>query len=360
MTPQEIAPHICKLTSRFEEVKAKLSDPSIYTRQDECKKISREHQRLEDFFKNYNRWTDFINQLEENRKMIVNEQDPELKALISADIQNLEVEIEALDKKLRMALIPQDPNDSKNIIVEIRPAAGGEEASLFATELARMYQRYAETKGWKYDILELSSSGGSGGTKEIVFSLSGDNVYSRTKYEGGVHRVQRVPETEASGRIHTSTVAVTVLPEVEELEVELKPQDLKFDVFRASGNGGQSVNTTDSAVRATHIPTGISVASQQEKSQHKNKDIALRILRARIYEIQKPEEDAKHAETRRSQVGTGDRSEKIRTYTFHQNRVTDHRFGITIHNLPGILDGALDDLIDQIILTDCERKLKAL
>ncbi len=359
MTPSEIAPHIEKLRKRLEELKAKLADPAIYTRQDECRKTSREHQRLEEFFKNFEKWTSSISQLEQNRKMLSSEKDEELKTLISADIAALEQETPLLEKKIQLALIPQDPNDSKNIIIEIRPAAGGEEAALFASELARMYQRYAEAKGWKYELLDLSSSG-MGGIKEIVFSLDGDNVYSRIKYEGGVHRVQRVPATEASGRIHTSTVAVSVLPEIEELEVELRPQDLKFDVFRASGNGGQSVNTTDSAVRATHIPTGISVASQQEKSQHKNKAIALRILRAKIYEIQKSAEDAKNAEAKRSQVGTGDRSEKIRTYNFHQNRVTDHRFGLTVHDIPGILDGELDKLLDQIVLLDCERKLKAL
>ncbi|HBC87841.1 MAG TPA: peptide chain release factor 1 [Lentisphaeria bacterium] len=359
MTPSEIAPHIEKLKKRLEELKVKLSDPSIYTRQDECRKISREHQKLEDFFKNFSRWTSLLDQLDENRKMLSAEKDEELKSLISADIQNLENETPVLEKKIRLSLIPQDPNDSKNIIVEIRPAAGGEEASLFTAELFRMYQRYAESKGWKVELLDLSSSG-MGGMKEVVFSLAGDNVYSRIKYEGGVHRVQRVPATESSGRIHTSTATVSVLPEIEEFEFELRAQDLKFDVFRASGNGGQSVNTTDSAVRATHIPTGISVASQQEKSQHKNKAIAIRILRARIYEIQKEAEDLKNAEAKRSQTGTGDRSEKIRTYNFHQNRVTDHRFGITIHDIPGILDGDLDNLLDQIILIECDRKLKAL
>ncbi len=359
MTPSEIASHIEKLRQRLGEVKEKLSDPSIYSRQDECRKISREHQKLEDFFKNFNSWTSSLAQLEENRKMLGAEQDEELKALITADIQNLENETPVLEKKIRLSLIPQDPNDSKNIIVEIRPAAGGEEASLFTAELFRMYQRYAESKGWKTELLDLTTSG-MGGMKEVVFSIAGENAYSRIKYEGGVHRVQRVPATEASGRIHTSTVTVSVLPEIEEMEFDLKPQDLKFDVFRSSGNGGQSVNTTDSAVRATHIPTGISVASQQEKSQHKNKAIAIRILRSKLYEIQKAAEDAKNAEAKRSQTGTGDRSEKIRTYNFHQNRVTDHRFGITIHNIPGILDGDLDDLFDQITLIECERKLKAL
>lgn len=359
MTPSEIAPHIEKLRKRLEEVKEKLSDPSIYTRQDECRKISREHQKLEDFFKNFTKWTSSLSQLEENKKMLGAEKDEELKTLISADIQTLENEIPLLEKKIRLSLIPQDPNDSKNIIVEIRPAAGGEEASLFTSELFRMYQRYAEAKGWRTELLDLTTSG-LGGMKEVVFSLAGDNVYSRIKYEAGVHRVQRVPATEASGRIHTSTVTVSVLPEIEEIEFELRPQDLRFDVFRSSGNGGQSVNTTDSAVRATHIPTGVSVASQQEKSQHKNKAIAIRILRAKLYEVQKAEEDAKNAEAKRSQTGTGDRSEKIRTYNFHQNRVTDHRFGITIHDIPGILDGDLDNLLDQIILADCDRKLKAL
>ncbi|MFA7231633.1 MAG: peptide chain release factor 1, partial [Victivallaceae bacterium] len=255
--------------------------------------------------------------------------------------------------------LPPDPNDSRNIIIEIRPAAGGDESALFVGDLYRLYSRYAEKRGWKLEILDMTASD-LGGIKNLAFSLSGEDVFSRMKYESGVHRVQRVPTTESGGRIHTSTVTVAVMPEAEEVDIDIRQEDLRFDVFRSSGPGGQCVNTTDSAVRVTHIPTGVSVASQQEKSQHRNKEIAIRILRSRLLEVKQREEAAKQAADKRAQVGTGDRSERIRTYNFPQNRVTDHRYGITLYALPILLEGELDLLLEQIITIDCERQLDAL
>jgi peptide chain release factor 1 len=255
--------------------------------------------------------------------------------------------------------LPPDPNDSRNIIVEIRPAAGGDESALFAGDLYRLYTRYGETQNWKQEILEYSSSD-LGGIKSVSFSLSGDDVYSHLKYESGVHRVQRIPVTESGGRIHTSTVTVSVLPEAQEVELHIDPEDLRIDVFRASGPGGQCVNTTDSAVRITHEPTGLVVVSQQEKSQHRNKEIAMRILRARLLEQKQREEADKHADARRAQVGSGDRSERIRTYNFPQNRITDHRYNLTLYYLSKVMEGELDILLDKIIDIDCQRRLAEL
>ena len=259
-------------------------------------------------------------------------------------------------KEKLLALLPPDPNDARNIIVEIKPAAGGDESALFAADLFRLYMYYAEKRHWKLEILDQAPSD-LGGLKNIAFSLAGEDVYSRMKYESGVHRVQRIPATESGGRIHTSTVTVAVMPEAEAVEIDIKPEELRFDVFRSSGPGGQCVNTTDSAVRVTHIPTGLSVASQQEKSQHRNKEIALRILYARLLEHKQREEAAKQAADKRSQVGTGDRSERIRTYNYPQSRVTDHRFGITLYDLPKLMEGELDLLLDPIITIACEQQL---
>lgn len=359
MTPNDIAGHISKLKARFDELEAKLADPSIYGKYMELKTINKEHQKLSLLFKDYETWKKSISQIEENKSLLHSETDEEFKALINADIEKLSKDCDALEKKVRFLLIPPDPNDSRNIIVEIRPAAGGDEAALFAGDLYRMYSRYAEIKGWKLETLELSS-GTLGGIKEVVFSLIGDDVFSKLKYESGVHRVQRVPKTEASGRIHTSTVTVSVLPEAEDVEIDIKAEDLRIDVFRSSGPGGQCVNTTDSAVRITHIPTGLSVASQQEKSQHRNRETAMRILRARMLEKMQQEEAAKQAASKRAQVGTGDRSERIRTYNFPQNRVTDHRFGINLYNLPILMEGEIEGLIENMLSIDSENRLAEL
>lgn len=320
--------------------------------------LSREHQRLTALLNIWDEWTRCRKELDEAREMRETEQDPEMLEVIDGEISELEKAVAKGERDLKTLILPPLPSEDRNIIVEIRPAAGGDEAGLFAADLFRMYLRLAERKNWKYEILEFSETG-VGGVREATFSLQGEHVYRYMRFESGVHRVQRIPTTESGGRIHTSTVTVAVLPEAEELDVKISPEDLRIDVFRASGPGGQCVNTTDSAVRITHEPTGLSVASQQEKSQHRNREIAMRILRSRLLEQRQQEEAAKSAAARREQVGTGDRSERIRTYNFPQNRVTDHRFNITSHDLQGILEGALDDMLTDILAIDVERRLEA-
>ena len=359
MTPDEIAPHIETMRTRSVELEGRLADPSIFSRQKEFRDISREHQKLTGLLKRFDSWKSAIAELDGNKKLAEEEQEPEMKAMAITEIERLEKEIPAVEKSIRLALLPPDPNEGKDIIVEVRPAAGGEEAALFAGELSRAYAKYAESKGWKQEVLDLTGTA-LGGVKEIIFSLSGADAYSRMRYESGVHRVQRVPETEGSGRIHTSTITVAVMPEAEEVDIEIRQEDLRFDYFRASGPGGQGVNRTDSAVRVTHIPTGLSVASQQERSQHNNKATALRILRTRMLDEKRQTEAAKHANSKREQIGTGDRSERIRTYNFPQNRVTDHRFGVSVHDLPSLIEGDLDKLLDEIILIDSAAKMDAL
>jgi peptide chain release factor 1 len=359
MTPQDISRYIESLKARFKELEDRLADPAIYANHLELKKVSREHQRLNGLFRSYDRWSAALKEVEENSAMLLEEQDEELKSLIQADIDSLNAEIAALESKIRIAILPPDQNDSRNIIVELRPAAGGDEAALFTGELFRAYSRYAERRNWKLEILDMIYSD-LGGLKTASFSLSGDDAFTQMKYESGVHRVQRVPATESMGRVHTSTITVAVMPEAEEVEIEIRNEDLRIDVFRSSGPGGQCVNTTDSAVRVTHLPTGLAVASQQEKSQHRNKEIAMRILRARLLERQQQVEADKQAADKRAQVGTGDRSERIRTYNFPQNRVTDHRYGISVFNLPALMEGELEPLFEQIIKVDSERRLEAL
>jgi peptide chain release factor 1 len=280
--------------------------------------------------------------------MLEEKLDPEMKELVKIELEELTEKKEKLEEKIRILLLPKDPNDEKNVIVEVRGAAGGDEAALFAADLYRMYTRYAERQGWKVEVLEANTTG-LGGFKEVVFSIQGKGAYSRLKFESGAHRVQRVPSTESGGRIHTSTSTVAVLPEAEEVEIEIHDKDLRIDTFCSSGPGGQSVNTTKSAVRITHLPTGIVVSCQDEKSQNSNKEKAMRVLRARLYDMKQQEEQAKLAQTRKSAVGTGDRSERIRTYNFPQSRVTDHRIGLTLHKLDSILDGDLDEVIEALI-----------
>ncbi len=357
MTPQDLEQYISSLKIRFKDLETKLSDPTIYSKQLECKQVSREHQRLGQLFKDFSRWKDAIQELADNKELLNEENDEELSELIQMDIEGLEKEVVNLEKKVRITVLPQDPKDSKNIIIEIRPAAGGDEAGLFAGDLYRLYMKYAEIKKWKTEAIEFSGND-VGGLKGVMFSISGDDVFSKMRFESGVHRVQRIPSTESGGRIHTSTVTVSVLAEVEEVELNVRSEDLRIDTFRASGPGGQCVNTTDSAVRITHIPTGVVAVSQQEKSQHKNKDFAMRILRARILEKEQAEEAAKQAANKKAQVGTGDRSERIRTYNYPQNRVTDHRFALHSHDLPKIMEGEIEDYINDIILIDSEQKLQ--
>ena len=342
MVPEDIAGYIENLHGRFAELEAALADPAIYARGAECRRVSQEHRKLETLFRKFDDWRKALAGLADNREM--------LTAETAADIAELEVKAQKLEADIQISLLPPDPNDAKNIIVGIKPAAGGDEAALFAGELFRAYMKFAEKKGWRIEVLDQTDTE-LGGIKDVSFSLSGDEVYSL---------VQRVPATEAGGRIHTSTVTVAVMPEAEEVELDIRPEDLRFDVFRSSGPGGQCVNTTDSAVRVTHIPTGIAVASQQEKSQHRNKEIALRILYARLLEHKQQEEADKQAADKRSQVGTGDRSERIRTYNFPQNRVTDHRFNVNTFDLPKLMEGDLDLILDQILMIACERRLDQL
>ena len=359
MTPADIANHINKLKERGKELENALSAPDVYSDLTNFRRMSQELSKLDSLFSNFDNWQSSLTQLEENQEMLTSENDPEMRELLESEIAELAASSTELEKLVQLALLPPDPNDAKNIIVEIKPAAGGDEAALFAGDLFRAYMHYAEKQGWKLELLDETPTD-LGGIKDVSFSLSGNEVFSRMKYESGVHRVQRVPATEAAGRIHTSTITVAVMPEAEEVELNIKPEELRFDVFRSSGPGGQCVNTTDSAVRVTHIPTGLSVASQQEKSQHRNKEIALRILYARLLERKQDEEARKQAADKRSQVGTGDRSERIRTYNYPQNRVTDHRFNVSTFDLPKLMEGDFDLILAPILQINCERQLEEL
>lgn len=335
------------LASKVPELERLLFDPSVTGNQREMQRVGRELAELRPIAEAHARYRRAERELEENRGMLESETDPDLKSMAKEEIQRLAGEMERLEEEIRLLLIPKDPNDDKNILIEVRAGAGGEEASLFATELFRAYTMYAEGKRWKVEILSRNETG-LGGTREVIASIEGHGAYSRLKFEKGVHRVQRVPATEAGGRIHTSTVTVAVMPEAEEYDVQIHPDDLRVDVFRSSGPGGQSVNTTDSAVRITHVPTGLVVQCQDEKSQLKNKTKALKILRSRLYDAEMEKRNAERADLRRSQVGTGDRSERIRTYNFPQNRVTDHRIGLTVHQLSSVLGGGFDPFIDAL------------
>ena len=359
MTPDDIALHIEKLRSRSRELEHDLSLPEIFSDMTQFRRLSQELSKLNALFANFDRWTANIDSIAADRDLLVSENDPEMRELLDEEIAALTAENSELENSVQLALLPPDPNDSKNIIVGIKPAAGGDEAALFAGELFRAYLHFAESQGWKTELLDQTDTD-LGGVKDVSFSLSGCDVYSKMKFESGVHRVQRVPATEAGGRIHTSTVTVAVMPEAEAVELDIKPEELRFDVFRSSGPGGQCVNTTDSAVRVTHIPSGLSVASQQEKSQHRNKEIALRILYARLLEHKQQQEQERLAADKRSQVGTGDRSERIRTYNFPQNRVTDHRFNISSFDLPKVMQGEFSLILDQILKITCEQRLEEL
>ena len=335
------------IENRYETLEKKLGDPSVVSNRGEYQKCAKEHADLRELVETFREYEKVKDQIEECQR-ILRDNDEELKEIAKEELPQLRERISILEERLQILLIPRDPNDDKNVILEIRAGTGGDEAGLFAADLYRMYARYAEGTNWKVDILSSSPAGGMGGFKEIILLIEGKGAYSRLKYESGVHRVQRVPVTEAQGRIHTSAATVAVLPEAEEVEVQIDPNDLKIDVFRSSGHGGQSVNTTDSAVRVTHIPTGLVVSCQDEKSQHKNKAKAIKVLRARLLDRMQAESHAEISETRRKQVGTGDRSERIRTYNFPQSRVTDHRIGLTLYNLEKIIDGDLQHIIDSL------------
>ncbi|HXG31211.1 MAG TPA: peptide chain release factor 1 [Thermodesulfobacteriota bacterium] len=332
-----------EVEKKYEEIERLLSDPGINP--SEIHRYSKERSEISEVVEIWRDYKKTLREIEENRVLI---EDKELGELARAEIAALEGKRLELEERLRIALLPKDPNDTKNVILEIRAGTGGEEAALFAGDLFRMYTRYAERKGWRVEIMSISETG-IGGLKEVIASIEGKNVYSRLKHESGVHRVQRIPATEAGGRIHTSTATVAVLAEPDEVEVTLDERDLRIDTFRASGAGGQHVNKTDSAIRITHLPTGIVVQCQDERSQHKNRAKAMRMLRARLYELEEQKRLREISTTRRDLVGTGERSEKIRTYNFPQSRVTDHRIGLTLHRLEAILDGDLDELIETLI-----------
>ena len=345
------------IEKRFKELEAQLSDSTVMQDMKKYSELMKEHASTKEIVDSYNLYKKTVSQLEEAREMAGSESDPELKEMAKEEIKELEEQKENQIKELRTLLIPKDPLDLKNIIMEIRAGTGGDEAALFAADLFRMYSKYAELKKWKIEIMS-SHESGLGGFKEIVFSVSGKNVYENMKFESGVHRVQRIPETESGGRIHTSAVTVAVLPEAEETDIQINPEDLKIDVYRSSGPGGQCVNTTDSAVRMTHIPTGLVVICQDEKSQIKNRAKALRVLRSRLYEMEEAKKQKERSEARKNQVGSGDRSERIRTYNFPQNRLTDHRINLTLYKLDLIINGELDELLDALKIEFREQLLK--
>ena len=346
------------IEQQYEDLAHKISDPEVIADQDLFRKLCKEHSDMTPIVEKYREYKTHQNTLDD-AKLMLDDPDTEkdFKDMLQEEIKDAKENIERISEELKILLLPKDPNDDKNVIVEIRGGAGGDEAALFAGDLYRMYNMYAERMGYKTEILNLSEIG-IGGIKEVSFVISGTGAYSRLKFESGVHRVQRVPETESGGRIHTSTVTVAVLPEAEEVDFDINPADLQIDTFRASGAGGQHINKTESAIRITHIPTGVIVECQDERSQHKNKDKAMKVLRSRLYEAELQKQQEAIAADRKSQVGTGDRSERIRTYNFPQGRVTDHRIGLTLYKLEAIMNGDLDEIIDALITTDQSEKLK--
>ncbi|MDZ7267158.1 MAG: peptide chain release factor 1 [candidate division KSB1 bacterium] len=346
-----------KLESRFAELNELLSRPEVVANPRRLREVAKERTELEAIVAKYHAYKALQHSIADNRRLLEESDDRELRELAAAELQELEARLPALEEELKLLLVPRDPADARNAIMEIRAGTGGDEAGLFAGDLYRMYTRFAERQGWQVEVLS-SNAQGIGGFKEIIFQITGTGAYGKLKYEGGVHRVQRVPITEQSGRIHTSAASVAVLPEAEEVDIAINPNDLRIDVFRSSGPGGQSVNTTDSAVRITHLPSGLVVQCQDEKSQLKNKNKALRVLRSRLLEMKQSEERARIDSARKQMVGSGDRSDKIRTYNFPQNRVTDHRIGLTVYRLEEVLDGNLEEFIEQLALAERSEKLK--
>lgn len=355
----DLRPHVAKWRQRLQEIERRLADPATFAQLAQAQELGREHARLRELLGYGEAYARAVDELEANRTLLATERDPELLALAREEVARLEAALPHLTRKVQEGLLPPDPADARNILVEIRAGAGGSEAALFAADLYRMYTRYAEARGWKVETLDANPSD-LGGFKEIIFSVAGADAYKRLKFESGVHRVQRVPATEAQGRIHTSTATVAVLPEAEEVDLELKPEELEITTCRASGPGGQGVNTTDSAVQILHRPSGLVVRCADERSQQKNKARALKILRSRLLEQRRQEEKARQDASRSQQVGSGERNEKIRTYNFPQNRVTDHRLDLSLYNLPAVLDGDLDLLIEPLLAHDLDHRLAAL
>ncbi len=341
---------------RLEEILRQLNEPGVADDPAGFQKLMKEQAELQPIADAYLEYKKNQQTIQDSLELLESENDEDMREMLKEELSEAKRQEEEMERHLKVLLLPKDPNDSKNVIVEIRAGAGGDEAALFASEIYRMYNKYAESRGWRTEMISLNENG-IGGFKEVTFLVNGTGAYSRLKYESGVHRVQRVPETESGGRIHTSTITVAIMPEAEEIDFQLDLNDCRFDVFRASGNGGQCVNTTDSAVRLTHIPTGIVISCQDEKSQLKNKEKALKVLRSRLYEMELEKQHDAEAQARRSQIGTGDRSEKIRTYNFPQGRVTDHRIKLTLHKIDSIMSGELDELIDSLIAADQAAKL---
>lgn len=343
--------------NRYDEINMKLSDPSVIANQDEYRKLMKEHSELEEVVAKYREYKKVTQDIEDAKEMLNDKSlDKDFREMVQMELEEAEAKIEQLRKEVKILLLPRDPNDDKSVIVEIRGGAGGDEAALFASDLYRMYTRYAERNRWAVEVLD-SNPTEIGGFKEVVFSIEAKGAYSKLKFESGVHRVQRIPSTESGGRIHTSTVTVAVLPEVEDVDVDINPADLKIDTYRASGAGGQHINKTESAIRITHLPSGIVVTCQDQRSQHKNKDKAMTILRSKLYEIAQEQQNSEVAQARKSQVGTGDRSEKIRTYNFPQSRITDHRIGFTAYNMEQVLDGDMENIIDALVTADQTERL---
>lgn len=345
------------LKDKYIELSEKISDPETFSDSQKLQRLMKEQAQLEPIVSKYNEYMDVFTQLNESKKMLNEKIDDDFREMVKEEIKELTIKEEELMQDIKVLLLPKDPNDDKDVIVEVRAGVGGDEAGLFAGDLLRMYLRYAERQGWKTEFISVNDQG-IGGYKEVIFSIKGKGAYSKLKYESGVHRVQRVPDTESSGRIHTSSATVAVLPEVDDIDIEINPNDVRVDVFRSSGNGGQCVNTTDSAVRLTHIPTGIVISCQDEKSQLKNKDKAFKVLKAKLYDKYQQEQNNELAEARKSQVGSGDRSERIRTYNFPQGRVTDHRIGMTLYKLDSFIDGDITEMLDALLTSDQAEKLK--
>lgn len=347
-----------QVKERFEEVTAEMSDPAVYDNPERYTELTKEHSDLKTLVDSFEQWEDIKKQIKGNSELIENDEDDEITLMAKEENEELKPKLEELEENIKLQLIPKDPDDSKNVIVEIRAGTGGDEAAIFAADLFDMYRRYADNMAWKQQIMSISESD-YGGFKEIVFGLEGEQVYGEMKYESGVHRVQRVPATETQGRVHTSAATVAVLPEAEEVDIEINNADLRIDTFRASGAGGQHVNKTDSAIRITHEPTGVVVECQQERSQHQNKAKAMTMLRSKIYEMEEEKQRKERAAERKDQISTGDRSAKIRTYNFPQNRVTDHRINLTLYSLENVMDGDLEEIIESLRVEDNLSKLNA-